>query len=127
MENEKNISCVIDMLAENKKTTSYILDTLVENKKTTSYILDTLTELKQTTATLSKNQDKLFKQYEFLNKKIDDNYTKLDRKIFTNYQAIERNYNAIIGLQKDVKDLRTDIDTVYALEQDSRKKIQHIL
>lgn len=113
MENkEENMSCVINMLKESKETTNYILDTLAE--------------VKQTTATLSKNQDKLFKQYESLNKKVDNNYAKLDKKIFANYQAIDRNYNAIIGLQKEVKDLRTDVDIVYDLEQESRKKIQHL-
>lgn len=113
MENEENMSCVINMLKESKETTSYILNTLAE--------------VKQTTVTLSKNQDKLFEQYEFLNKQIDDNYSKLDKKIFANYKAIERNYKATLELQKEVKDLRTDIDTVYALEQESRRKIQHIL
>lgn len=122
---------------ENKEDMSYVINMLKEGKETTAHILDTLAEVKETTVTLSKNQDKLFKQYESLSKKVDDNYTKLDKKIddnyskldkkiFANYQAIDKNYSAIIGLQKEVKDLRTDVDIVYDLEQDSRKKIQNI-
>ena len=110
----------------------------MENKENTSYIIETLGQMQQTLITLSQNQTLLFEQYKALDKKIDSNYTKLDTKINNNYakldakitknyEAIQQNHTAIISVQKDVRDLRTDVDIVYDLEKDSRKQIRQLL
>ncbi|MBO5479352.1 MAG: hypothetical protein J6A04_06685 [Clostridia bacterium] len=120
----------------------------MENLENSSYALEMLKQINQTTLTLSQNQSMLFEQYKTLNekfdqleKKVDDNYAKLDKKIDDNYlkldkkidvncsmleKKIDQNYANIIILQNNVKDLRTDIDTVYILEKDSRNKIQQL-
>ena len=128
----------------------------MENKENVSYIIETLGQMQQTLTTLTQNQTLLFEQYKALDKKIDDTYLKLDKKIDSNYskldkkidsnyskldkkiddtyskitknyEAIQQNYAAIIGVKKDVKDLRTDVDIVYDLEKDSRKQIRQLL
>ncbi|MCI8481980.1 MAG: hypothetical protein HFJ27_02610 [Clostridia bacterium] len=82
-------------------------------------------------AKLDKKIDDIYTE---LDKKINDNYAKLDKKIDDCYAKIDLNRRAIFRIenilsliQKDVKDLRTDIDTVYDLEKDSRQKLKHLL
>ena len=76
--------------------------------------------LKQIQANLTTLNEKVDNNYASLNQKIDDVYTGLSARI-------KKNNSLILSLQKDVKDLRTDIDTVYALEKDSRKKLKQLI
>lgn len=98
--------------------------------------------LKQIQASISGLNQKVDDNNASLNKKIDDNYVSLNQKIDANYASlnqkiddvytglsarIKKNYSLILSLQKDVKDLRTDIDIVYDLEKDSRKKLKQLI
>jgi DNA anti-recombination protein RmuC len=64
--------------------------------------------------------DALDTKYEGLSQKLDRYYEE-NRK--DHYKMMQQ----IAGIQKDVKDLRTDIDTVYDLEKDSQKKIEKLM
>ncbi len=134
---------------ENLKNTSYIIQLLTEIQKTTIVLSQNQTILFDEFKALNEKVDNLDKKiddrYAKLDKKIDDIYTELDKKINDNYakldkkiddcyakidlnrRAIFRIENILSLIQKDVKDLRTDIDTVYDLEKDSRQKLKHLL
>jgi hypothetical protein len=73
-----------------------------------------------------------------LDKKIDARCDELDAKYEGLSQKLDRYYeenrkehykmmHLISGLQKDVTNLRTDIDTVYVLEKDSQKMIEKLI
>ena len=123
----------------------------MENQETTTYVINMLKEIHHTTTVLSQNHSILFKEFKLLNEKVDrldqkvdDNYSKLNQKIDNNYakldkkiddnsakldknrQTIFRVQNTLCHIEKEIKDLRTDIDTVYDLENDSRKKLKHL-
>lgn len=112
----------------------------MENQENTVYMMNVLKEIHHTTIVLSQNQSTLFNEFKTLNEKIDkldqkidDNYAKLDKKIDDNSAKIDKNRQAIFRvqnilchIQKEIKDLRTDIDIVYDLENDSRKKLKHL-
>ena len=121
----------------------------MENNETTTIVIDML---KQITATLSQNQTILFDQYKSMNEKINEQYQILNNKMDEQYNAlndkmdkqyktlndkIDKHYeenrlehieirNILSSIQKDVKDLRDDVDTIYALEKDSRKTIRKL-
>ena len=139
MENKENVSYIIETLGQMQQT----LTTLTQNqtllfeqyKALDKKIDDTYLKLdKKIDSNYSKLDKKIDSNYSKLDKKIDDTYSKLDTKIDNNYakitknyEAIQQNYAAIIGVKKDVKDLRTDVDIVYDLEKDSRKQIRQLL
>lgn len=117
----------------------------MENNENTTIVIDML---KQITATLSKNQTILFNQikslddkYQLLNNKMDEQYKDLNDKMDEQYKTLndkmDKHYeenrlehieirNILFNIQKDVKDLRDDVDTIYDLEKDSRKKIRKL-
>lgn len=118
----------------------------MENNETTTIVIDML---KQITTTLSQNQtilfdqiksmhkgiqslnDKMDSQYKTLNDKMDNQYKTLNDKIDRNYEENRLEHieirNILSSIQKDVKDLRDDVDTIYALERDSRKTIRKLM
>lgn len=106
----------------------------MENNENTTIVIDML---KQITATLSKNQTILFDEiksldakYQILNDKMDKQYKTLNDKIDKHYEENRLEHiemrKILFSIQKDVKDLRDDVDTIYDLEKDSRKKIRKL-
>lgn len=107
----------------------------MENNETTTIVIDML---KQITTTLSQNQTILFDQIKAMNKDIQLLNDKMDKQYKTLNDKIDRNYeenrlehieikNILSSIQKDIKDLRDDVDTIYALERDSRKTIRKLM
>lgn len=107
----------------------------MENNENTTIVIDML---KQITTTLSQNQTILFDQIKSMNKdiqllnvKMDSQYKTLNNKIDRNYEENRLEHieikNILSSIQKDVKDLRDDVDTIYALERDSRKTIRKLM
>lgn len=61
---------------------------------------------------------------------LSDLNSKVDRHYEENRKEHFEMKNTLIQIRKDIKDLRTDIDTVYDLQKDSinsRKKIKQLL
>ncbi len=100
-----------------------------------------LNQLHLLVTTLTQNQILLCDKINEMDKKIDDNYAKLDKKIDENYAKLDKKINdntatltemiheitsKIASLQKEVRFLRDDIDTVYALETESRTKLKKL-
>ena len=107
----------------------------MENNEATTIVIDML---KQITTTLSQNQTILFDQIKAMNKdiqllndKMDNQYKTLNDKIDRNYEENRLEHieirNILSSIQKDIKDLRDDVDTIYALERDSRKTIRKLM
>lgn len=115
-----------------------------------------INQLNQSILILSKSQDLLFEQNKALDKKIDDKFNYLDNKIDAleekfdkKFDTLEKKFdkkldalnkkvdnnsaniikilNTISKMQKDIVDLRDDIETVYSLEKDSRKQLKKLL
>lgn len=125
----------------------------MENQNNDTIMLDMIRQIQQTMTIFAQNQTLLFDglksleakfdaKFDKLDKKIDDNYAKLDKKIDDNYAKLNRkiddntakltemiNANAakITSLEKQIRFLRDDIDTVYALETDSQNKLKRLL
>ena len=59
-----------------------------------------------------------------LDTKFDIKFDSLSSKIDNNFHNIIKIQTTLTKMQKDISDLRTDIDVVYDLEIDSRKKIK---
>ena len=59
-----------------------------------------------------------------LDTKFDTKFDSLSSKIDNNFHNIIKIQTTLTKMQKDISDLRTDIDVVYDLEIDSRKKIK---
>lgn len=116
---------------------------------TMSYVISMLRQINQTTSVLSQNQNLLFEQFKSLEQKVDSNYIKLDEKINqldkkfdekidnldNKINQIDKKFDnkinqleqTIVSMQKEIKDMHEDIITIYALETDSRKKIEKII
>lgn len=112
---------------DNAETTNYIINTL-------GYISKDISSLKENVHLLNQQVDSLNQQVGSLNRKVDSLDQKvdsLDQKVDNHYEINRKEHfemkNMMFQMQKDIKDLRTDIDTVYDLENDSRKTIQKLL
>lgn len=118
----------------------------MSNNGTMSYVISMLRQINQTTLTLSQNQNLLFEQFKSLEQKVDNNYIKLDKKIDDKIDQLDKKFDdkidhldkkfdnkidqleqIILSMQKEIKDMREDITTIYTLETDSRKKLQKIM
>lgn len=114
----------------------------MSNNGTMSYIISMLRQINQTTSALSQNQNLLFEQFKTLEQKVDNNYIKLDEKINqidkkfdSKIDELDKKFDnkinqleqTILSMQKEIKDMHEDITTIYALETDSRKKIEKII
>lgn len=113
----------------------------MENQENMTYVVAMLKQISQTTLSLSQSQTMLIEQYKSLDQKYDSldkkvgtleqKYDSLDEKLDKYYEENRREHfemrNILAHIQHDIKDLRTDIDTVYDLEKDSRKKIDHLI
>lgn len=99
----------------------------MENNENTTVVIDML---KQITVTLSQNQTILFDQIKSLNEKVNEQYKTLNDKMDRHYEENRLEHiemrKILFNIQKDVKDLRDDVDTIYDLEKDSRKKIRKL-
>ena len=128
----------------------------MENQNNDTIMLDMIRQIQQTMTIFAQNQtllfdglksleakfDAKFDKLDKLDKKIDDTYAKLDKKIDDNYaklnkkiddntakltEMINANASKITSLEKQIRFLRDDIDTVYALETDSQNKLKRLL
>lgn len=106
----------------------------MENNENTTIVIDML---KQITTALSQNQTILFNQikslndkYQLLNNKMDEQYKTLNDKMDKHYEENRLEHieirKILSSIQKDVRNLRDDVDTIYDLEKDSRKKIRKL-
>lgn len=99
----------------------------MENNENTTVVIDML---KQITVTLSQNQTILFDQIKSLNEKVNEQYKTLNDKMDRHYEENRLEHiemrKILFNIQKEVKDLRDDVDTIYDLEKDSRKKIRKL-
>lgn len=114
----------------------------MENQNNDTIMLDMIRQIQQTMTIFAQNQTLLFDglksleakfdaKFDKLDKKIDDNYAKLNKKIDDNTTKLTEMINAnaakITSLEKQIRFLRDDIDTVYALETDSQNKLKRLL
>lgn len=88
----------------------------MDNQKNMTYLIDMVKQIHETTLSL--------------NQKIDARCNSLDAKIDKYYEENRKEHfemrNMLAHIQNDIKDLRTDIDTVYDLERDSRKQLRKL-
>lgn len=113
----------------------------MDNQKTITYLVDMVKQIHETTISLVHGQ-------ESLDRKIDERCNALDQKIDARCDALDARCDSIDAkidkyyeenrkehfemrkllahIQNDIKDLRTDIDTVYDLEKDSRKQLRKL-
>ena len=136
MENQNNDTIMLDMIRQIQQT----MTIFAQNQ---TLLLDGLKSLEaKFDAKFDKLDKKIDDNYAKLDKKIDDTYAKLDKKIDDNYAKLNKkiddntakltemiNANAakITSLEKQIRFLRDDIDTVYALETDSQNKLKRLL
>lgn len=136
MENQNNDTIMLDMIRQIQQT----MTIFAQNQ---TLLFDGLKSLEaKFDAKFDKLDKKIDDNYAKLDKKIDDTYAKLDKKIDDNYAKLNRkiddntakltemiNANAakITSLEKQIRFLRDDIDTVYALETDSQNKLKRLL
>lgn len=136
MENQNNDTIMLDMIRQIQQT----MTIFAQNQ---TLLFDGLKSLEaKFDAKFDKLDKKIDDNYAKLDKKIDDTYAKLDKKIDDNYAKLNRkiddntakltemiNANAakITSLEKQIRFLRDDIDTVYALETDSQNKLKKLL
>lgn len=128
MENNENTTIVIDMLKQ-------ITATLSKNQ---TILFNQIKSLDDKYQLLNNKMDKQYKdlndkmdeQYKTLNDKMDEQYKTLNDKMDKHYEENRLEHieirNILFNIQKDVKDLRDDVDTIYDLEKDSRKKIRKL-
>ncbi len=117
----------------------------MDNQKNMTYLIDMVKQIHETTLSLDQKIDERF---DTLDTKIDTRYDALDQKIDARCDVldarcdsldtkIDKYYeqnrkehfemrNMLAHIQNDIKDLRTDIDTVYDLEKDSRKQLRKL-
>lgn len=118
---------------------------LNEMNQTINQMNQMINQMNQTISILSKNQDLLFEQNKALDKKIDDKFNYLDNKIDAleikfddKFVALEKKVdnnsanivkilNTVSKMEKDITDLRDDVETIYSLEKDSRKQLKRLL
>lgn len=62
-----------------------------------------------------------------LEEKFENKFDTLEKKVNNNSANIVRILNITSKMQKDITDLRDDIETVYSLEKDSRKQLKKLL
>lgn len=144
MENNENTTIVIDMLKQITTTLSQNQTILFDqynsmNKKIDEQYKTLNDKMDKQYKTLNDKMDKQYKalnnkmdkQYKVLNDKMDKQYETLNEKIDRHYEENRLEHieirNILSSIQKDVKDLRDDVDTIYALEKDSRKKIRKLM
>ena len=136
MENQNNDTIMLDMIRQIQQT----MTIFAQNQ---TLLFDGLKSLEaKFDAKFDKLDKKIDDNYAKLDKKIDDTYAKLDKKIDDNYAKLNKkiddntakltemiNANAakITSLEKQIRFLRDDIDTVYALETDSQNKLKRLL
>lgn len=129
MENNENTTIVINMLKQITTTLSQNQTILFDQIKSMHKGLQLLNDkMDNQYKTLN---DKMDSQYKTLNDKMDKQYKTLNDKIDRNYEENRLEHieirNILSSIQKDVKDLRDDVDTIYALEKDSRKTIRKLM
>ncbi len=136
MENQNNDTIMLDMIRQIQQT----MTIFAQNQ---TLLFDGLKSLEaKFDAKFDKLDKKIDDNYAKLDKKIDDTYAKLDKKIDDNYaklnkkiddntakltEMINANASKITSLEKQIRFLRDDIDTVYALETDSQNKLKRLL
>lgn len=102
------------MQNQENSTIIAILNNINENmNKMKKSIMD---EIKQT------NQ-----RIDSLEEKFENKFDTLEKKVNNNSANIVRILNITSKMQKDITDLRDDIETVYSLEKDSRKQLKKLL
>lgn len=102
------------MQNQENSTIIAILNNMNENmNKMKKSIMD---EIKQT------NQ-----RIDSLEEKFENKFDTLEKKVNNNSANIVRILNITSKMQKDITDLRDDIETVYSLEKDSRKQLKKLL
>ena len=115
----------------------------MDHQKNVTYLMDMVKQIHETTKYLIKGQEalnqKIDTRYDALDQKIDSRCDALDQKIDSRCDTLDARFdkyyeenrkehfemrNMLAHIQNDIKDLRTDIDTVYELEKDSRKQLR---
>ncbi len=91
----------------------------MENQEN-SYIITILKEIKQDINDTNQRIDSL-------EEKFDNKFDTLEKKVDNNSANIIRILNTTSKMQKDITELRDDIETVYSLEKDSRKQLKRLL
>lgn len=117
----------------------------MDNQKMITYLVDMVKQIHETTISLVHGQESLDRKIDercnALDQKIDERCNALDQKIDARCDAIDAKIDKyyeenrkehfemrklLAHIQNDIKDLRTDIDTVYDLEKDSRKQLRKL-
>ena len=106
----------------------------MDNQKTITYLVDMVKQIHETTISLVHGQESLDRKIDercnALDQKIDARCDSLDAKIDKYYEENRKEHfemrKLLAHIQNDIKDLRTDIDTVYDLEKDSRKQLRKL-
>lgn len=113
----------------------------MENQEN-SYIITILKEIKQDINETNQRIDSLEEKFDnridsleekfdkrivSLEEKFDNKFDTLEKKVDNNSANIIRILNTTSKMQKDITELRDDIETVYSLEKDSRKQLKRLL
>lgn len=106
----------------------------MDNQKMITYLVDMVKQIHETTISLVHGQESLDRKIDercnALDQKIDARCDAIDAKIDKYYEENRKEHfemrKLLAHIQNDIKDLRTDIDTVYDLEKDSRKQLRKL-
>lgn len=95
----------------------------MDNQKNMTYLIDMVKQIHETTLSLDQKIDA---RCDALDTKCDSLDAKIDKYYEENRKEHFEMRNMLAHIQNDIKDLRTDIDTVYDLEKDSRKQLRKL-
>ena len=146
MDNQKNMTYLIDMVKQIHETTLSLdqkidarYDALDQKIDTRCDALDQKIDERYDALDqkIDARCDALDARCDALDQKIDTRCDALDARCDSLDAKIDKYYeenrkehfemrNMLAHIQNDIKDLRTDIDTVYDLERDSRKQLRKL-
>lgn len=106
MENQEN-SAIITILNEMRQDMNKMKDNI-------------LNEMRQSIGETNKRIDSL-------EEKFNNKFDSLEKKVDNNSVNIIKILTTTSKMQKDIEDLREDVETVYSLEKDSRKQLKRLL
>lgn len=106
---------------------SAIITILNEMRQDMNKMMQSIDGTNKRIDSLDKKVDSLDKKVDSIETKFDNKFASLEKKVDNNSANIIKLLNITTKMQKDVEDLREDVETVYSLEKDSRKQLKRLL
>lgn len=94
------------------------------NNQESSIIISMLQNMQQDIIEMKQSILQTNNRIDALENKFDEKLVALEKKVDNNSANIVKILNTISIMQKDIAFLRDDVETIYALEKDSRKHLK---